>query len=134
MFFFFVRTASLIFALKVCQDFSVEALVSPFLLQLSFEEDLRISSMFSGEGECVPFSNELYPSGNVEDWLLEVENTMRGSLREILNKAILAYVEVFKYCFDMSHSNIVFYVTVHTWNYCFVFVCLFLFFYFLVLG
>ena len=56
--------------------------------------------MFSGEGECVPFSNKLYPTGNVEDWLLEVENTMRGSLREILNKAILAYVEVFKGCID----------------------------------
>ena len=78
----------------------MRSLVSPFLLQLSFEEDLRISSMFSGEGECVPFSNKLYPSGNVEDWLLEVENTMRGSLREILNKAILAYVEVFKGCID----------------------------------
>ena len=65
-----------------------------FVFQLSFEEDLRISSMFSGEGECVPFSNNLYPTGNVEDWLLEVENTMRGSLREILNRALLAYAEV----------------------------------------
>ena len=65
-----------------------------FVSQLSFEEDLRISSMFSGEGECVPFSNNLYPTGNVEDWLLEVENTMRGSLREILNRALLAYAEV----------------------------------------
>ena len=63
-------------------------------IQLSFEEDLRISSMFSGEGECVPFSNSLYPTGNVEDWLLEVENTMRGSLREILNRALLVYHEV----------------------------------------
>lgn len=50
--------------------------------------------MFSGEGECVPFSNSLYPTGNVEDWLLEVENTMRGSLREILNRALTVYSEV----------------------------------------
>lgn len=64
------------------------------IFQLSFEEDLRISSMFSGEGECVPFSNNLYPTGNVEDWLLEVENTMRGSLREILHRALLEYAEV----------------------------------------
>lgn len=63
------------------------------IAKLSFEEDLRISSMFSGEGECVPFSNELYPTGNVEDWLLEVENTMRGSLREILHRALVAYEE-----------------------------------------
>ncbi|CAH3196981.1 unnamed protein product, partial [Porites evermanni] len=64
------------------------------IARLSFEEDLRISSMFSGEGECVPFSNSLYPTGNVEDWLLEVENTMRGSLREILRRALLEYAEV----------------------------------------
>ena len=63
-------------------------------IQLSFEEDLRISSMFSGEGECVPFSTNLYPTGNVEDWLMEVENTMRGSLREILHRALLVYPEV----------------------------------------
>lgn len=53
--------------------------------------------MFSGEGECVPFSTSLYPTGNVEDWLLEVENTMRGSLREILNRALLVYPEVTYY-------------------------------------
>lgn len=58
---------------------------------------MRISSMFSGEGECVPFSTSLYPTGNVEDWLLEVENTMRGSLREILNRALLVYPEVTYY-------------------------------------
>ena len=59
--------------------------------------------MFSGEGECVPFSNSLYPTGNVEDWLLEVENTMRGSLREILNRALLVYPEVTYY--TVRHLN-----------------------------
>lgn len=73
-------------------------------LQLSFEDDLRISSMFSGEGECVPFSNDLYPTGNVEDWLLEVENTMRGSLREILNRALLVYPEVKRH--TSRHINV----------------------------
>ena len=62
--------------------------------QLSFEEDLRISSMWSGEGENVPFHEPLYPTGNVEDWLLEVENMMRGSLREILRRALEKYPEV----------------------------------------
>ena len=60
--------------------------------------------MFSGEGECVPFSNSLYPTGNVEDWLLEVENTMRGSLREILNRALLVYPEV--KCYTVHHVNL----------------------------
>ena len=76
------------------------------VFQLSFEEDLRISSMFSGEGECVPFSNSLYPTGNVEDWLLEVENTMRGSLREILRRALLEYAEV-KFHFSKGVSPLI---------------------------
>ena len=84
--------------------------------------------MFSGEGECVPFSNKLYPSGNVEDWLLEVENTMRGSLREILNKAILAYVEVFKGCID-SVIRILFLRQGEYLGLLFCFFCLLLFLY-----
>ena len=50
--------------------------------------------MWSGEGENVPFHESLYPTGNVEDWLLEVENMMRGSLRDILRRAIEKYPEV----------------------------------------
>lgn len=51
--------------------------------------------MFFGEGECVLFSNELYFMGNVEDWFLEVENIMRGSLCEILYRVLVVYEEVF---------------------------------------
>ena len=50
--------------------------------------------MHSGEGEIVPFSEQLYPTGNVEDWLCEVERVMKGSLREILDQALQAYAEV----------------------------------------
>lgn len=50
--------------------------------------------MFSGEGESVEFSSQLYPTGNVEDWLLEVENTMKGSLRDILRTALGVYEEM----------------------------------------
>lgn len=50
--------------------------------------------MFSGEGESVNFSTDLFPTGNVEDWLLEVENTMRRSLRDILREALRVYPEV----------------------------------------
>jgi len=65
-----------------------------FSLQLTFEEDLQISEMHSGEGETVPFTEKLYPTGNVEDWLCEVERVMKGSLREILSQALDAYVDV----------------------------------------
>ena len=50
--------------------------------------------MISGDGETVPFQEDLYPKGNVEDWLLEVERVMRDSLRTLLEKALKAYPEV----------------------------------------
>ena len=50
--------------------------------------------MYSAEGEMVQFAEHLYPTGNVEDWLLEVENTMRSSLREILFQALQEYADV----------------------------------------
>ena len=64
------------------------------LFQLQFEDDLRISKMFSSDGEGVPFSEEMYPRGNVEDWLLEVERIMMASLKSILHRAIVAYEQV----------------------------------------
>lgn len=50
--------------------------------------------MYSAEGEMVQFADKLYPVGNVEDWLLEVEKTMKTSLREILYQALQEYGEV----------------------------------------
>eukprot|EP00794_Sanderia_malayensis_P012733 gene12733-14038_t len=64
------------------------------IAKLKFEDDLRISNMFSAEGEMVQFVDQLYPTGNVEDWLLEVENMMRKSLKEILFDALQAYSEM----------------------------------------
>jgi len=65
------------------------------LLQITFEEDLQITEMISGEGEKVPFTERLFPDGNVEDWLLEVEIVMRESLRKILSDSLEDYKEVF---------------------------------------
>jgi len=64
------------------------------LLQITFAEELKITEMISGEGEKVPFTQSLYPEGNVEDWLLEVERVMRESLRKILSDALVDYKEV----------------------------------------
>jgi len=64
------------------------------LLQITFEEDLKITEMISGEGEKVPFTERLYPEGNVEDWLLEVERVMRESLRKILSDSLEDYTKV----------------------------------------
>ncbi|KAK3782184.1 hypothetical protein RRG08_032935 [Elysia crispata] len=58
---------------------------------LTFEEDLKITKMNSGEGECVPLCEELYPIGNIEDWLLELERVMKETIRSQLEQALLDY-------------------------------------------
>ena len=64
------------------------------VLQLKFEEDLQITRMFSGEDEEVPFQEVMYPRGNVEDWLCEVERVMMESLRKIMEEALEDYKTV----------------------------------------
>ena len=65
-----------------------------FPAQLRFEDDLAITRMYSGEGEDVPLCETLYPTGNVEDWLLEVERVMRDSLKSIIQEALENYPQV----------------------------------------
>lgn len=58
---------------------------------LTFEDDLQMSAFASADGEVVKFNETLYPKGNVEEWLLEVERVMRLSIREIFTHAWAAY-------------------------------------------
>ena len=69
-------------------------LLNAFSAQLQFEQDLAITKMFSGEGEDVPFCETLYPVGNVEDWLLNVERVMKASLKQIIGQALQNYQKV----------------------------------------
>ena len=41
-------------------------------MQLHFEDDLKITTMFSSEGESVELIPHMYPEGNVEVWLGKV--------------------------------------------------------------
>ncbi|XP_054451580.1 dynein axonemal heavy chain 1 [Pteronotus mesoamericanus] len=61
------------------------------ITRLLFQEDLEITHMYSAEGEEVPLSFSIYPSSNVEDWLHEVEQSMKTSIRDIIERAIKAY-------------------------------------------
>lgn len=65
------------------------------ILQLRFEEDLAITRMYSGEGEDVPLCETLYPTGNVEDWLLEVERVMKDSIKSTIEEALEDYPQVY---------------------------------------
>ncbi|XP_065685160.1 dynein axonemal heavy chain 1 isoform X1 [Hydra vulgaris] len=63
------------------------------IAKLTFESNLQISEMHSGEGEKVPFCETFFPEGNVEDWLLKVEFIMKKSLKTVFLNALLAYTE-----------------------------------------
>ncbi|RZF35265.1 hypothetical protein LSTR_LSTR015915 [Laodelphax striatellus] len=50
--------------------------------------DLEITRMFSAEGESVELIPHMQPEGNVEQWLLRVEEVMRNTIRECLGRAL----------------------------------------------
>ncbi|NXM42418.1 DYH1 protein, partial [Gymnorhina tibicen] len=63
------------------------------IARLMFQEDLQITHMYSGEGEEVKLFTPIYPTENVEDWLLEVEKSMKASVRDNVEKSIGVYPE-----------------------------------------
>ncbi len=63
-------------------------------MQLQFQSDLLITHMYSAEGEEVQLSIPVSPSGNVEHWLREVENSMKASVRDNIRRSLQTYVEV----------------------------------------
>ncbi|KAG8302480.1 Dynein heavy chain 3, axonemal [Homalodisca vitripennis] len=69
--------------------------------QLQFtSEDVHITGMISAEGEIVPFSGMIIPAdakGMVEKWLLQVEELMITSVKDVCNSAIKAYKTVARY-------------------------------------
>ncbi|KAG7197921.1 hypothetical protein KM043_016158 [Ampulex compressa] len=60
------------------------------MMELRFENDLKITRMYSAEYEQVILRPAIYPEGNVENWLGQVELAMRNTLREIIGEALEA--------------------------------------------
>lgn len=59
---------------------------------IEFDKDKKIHAMFSAEKEKVPFAKIVDPNKkNVEDWMNEVENMMRMSVRQALMISIENY-------------------------------------------
>ena len=50
--------------------------------------------MYSAEQEEVGFRKDIYPVGNVEDWMCEIERVMRETLRQVIRDALEDYREV----------------------------------------
>ncbi|NXN51379.1 DYH1 protein, partial [Rynchops niger] len=63
------------------------------IAQLLFQEDLQITHMYSAEGEEVKLFLPIYPTDNVEDWLLEVEKSMKATVRDNIERSIGVYPE-----------------------------------------
>eukprot|EP00741_Cyanophora_paradoxa_P012299 tig00000169_g11885.t1 len=61
------------------------------IAELKFNADTSMSSMFSAEREEIPFVEKVFPKGNVEHWLLEVEKMMKRSIRDVLKRALADY-------------------------------------------
>ncbi|NXW95358.1 DYH3 protein, partial [Alopecoenas beccarii] len=67
------------------------------IAKLEFTENLEIIGMISSEKEIVPFTDKIYPAnakGMVEKWLLQVEEMMLASVRQVIKDGIRGYIEV----------------------------------------
>ncbi|XP_072275027.1 dynein axonemal heavy chain 3 [Pyxicephalus adspersus] len=67
------------------------------IAKLEFADNLEITGMISSEMETVPLTQKIYPAkakGMVEKWLLEVEENMLASMRQVIQSGIEGYVEV----------------------------------------
>ena len=61
---------------------------------IEFDEGKKIHAMFSAENEKVDFVKYVDPNGkNVEDWMTDVEDQMKQSIRSALLKSIVGYME-----------------------------------------
>lgn len=67
---------------------------TPVVSQLQFQSDLQITHMYSGEGEEVNLFLPVWPTGNVEDWLRDVEKSMKATLRDNIDRSLRVYPEV----------------------------------------
>ncbi|KAG7240353.1 hypothetical protein INR49_026924, partial [Caranx melampygus] len=63
------------------------------IARLQFQSDLLITHMYSGEGEEVKLFLPVNPAGNVEDWLRDVEMSMKATLRDNIDRSLKVYPE-----------------------------------------
>jgi dynein heavy chain len=62
--------------------------------KVHFMDDLKIDKFISPEGEEITMSTVLDPVGqSVEHWMLQLEDVMRKTIRDIMEKAIIDYTK-----------------------------------------
>ncbi|XP_058497468.1 dynein axonemal heavy chain 1 [Solea solea] len=66
------------------------------IAQLKFQSELQITHMLSGEEEEVKLFLPVRTSGNVEDWLRDVEKSMKATLRDNIERSLKVYPEQYR--------------------------------------
>ncbi|XP_067907506.1 dynein axonemal heavy chain 1 [Heterodontus francisci] len=66
------------------------------IAHLHFQKDLNITHMYSAEGEEIKLFRTIYPTGNVEDWLLDVEKVMKASVKDNIERSLKTYPETLR--------------------------------------
>jgi dynein heavy chain len=98
--FFFLSNDELLEILSEAKD---PLKVQPFMKkcfeavkEVEFTKAITMKAMVSVEGEVVPLSKEIDPAetGAVEMWMLEFEDVMKESMREVTAKSIAEYATV----------------------------------------
>uniref|UniRef100_H2Z3M2 Dynein axonemal heavy chain 7 n=1 Tax=Ciona savignyi TaxID=51511 RepID=H2Z3M2_CIOSA len=90
------------------------------IAKLRFLDNLDIQAMFSSEGELVEFVDLISTSaarGSVEKWLLQVEDMMLKSVRDVIIRANQAYQEVERHVWVTEWpGQVVLYVSQMYWT------------------
>jgi len=97
--FYFLSNDELLEILSETKD---PAMVQPHLKKcfegirsVFFDDDMCITEMKSSEGEVVPFHKSVKTDGkNVEVWMTELEENMKVSMKEVMWRSMLTYVEM----------------------------------------
>ena len=63
--------------------------------RVEFDENQLITDMFSSEGEKIQLSDPVDPNGaNVEDWMTQLDNMMKQSVKEVLFHSVIEYMQI----------------------------------------
>ncbi|KAM6927306.1 LOW QUALITY PROTEIN: dynein axonemal heavy chain 1 [Xenentodon cancila] len=89
---FFLSDAELLEILSQAQD---PTAVQPHLhkcfeniSQLEFQSDLKITHMYCEDGEQVELSQPVMLTGNLEDWLRDLERSMKATLKDNVDRSL----------------------------------------------
>ena len=61
-------------------------------MRLDIKEGVDIVAMFSAEGERIPIAKPSKAKGNVESWLLLVQENMKDTIRKVLKAALTDFI------------------------------------------